>query len=795
MNLHALKTAAFPGLCYLFLASGAGVALAQTAPAAPAATTTRSGEVVQLSAFEVSVDSVRGYATTSSTSASRIAVPVTELASSLITINEQLIEDVMAVSAEDVLNLVGGMSAFNDTRSQDGNGFALRGYTQTGAKRDGFDDLLFGANGGFDFAFVERLEISKGPNGSLHGEMSPGGTLNIVGKRPLARPRTKASLMLGSYNFYKADLDTSGFVDRARRFGYRLSTSYRNGDGALDHPGDSNKGFLAVNPSLRYRFANGLETWLWTGFVRDQSPRLRRLVRGFRTPDGRGGYLMSLADDPGVHNIMTNLQQVETDNYEVGATKSFEIGGVKIDGRVQARTISQLDTNRRVRTTGTGGGTDTFVATDGTILGSDSRNIDLAVAQSRLAGFFRNQVIADGNTINSESTSGAADFNLSFAIGPTRHRMLVSYDFNTAERITSPGLDGVNYTITSLPVLQSLGAEIVGNTARVWLYPLSKAQFVGIRPEKVAEVANQRTAQSITRQDSSRSGFGVNERMAAFDGRLHATLGAKYTQTKIDNQTGTAAVVKNSTNDWSTSLALLGKVYKGEKGEAALFVNAKDTFVPVFTIDRRLATDGQKFPNRTVVENEVGAKLDLLGSRVVATAAVFDKVEDNALLSEIDVDGSITGVPGRSYQAPVGERTTKGWDLDVAANLTRSLNVVLAYGRTRERLADGTPRSGRAASNWSGLARYEVQSGPFKHLSLLWQYTWWGQSRLNNRTYWVVPPGDLHTAVLGYRWRNYVVRLRVENVFDELKVRPGVNETALGVTDHRNYRFSVESTW
>lgn len=773
---------------------GASVYAQTPAPATPAAARNSDGTVV-LTPFEVTSDSVRGYATTSSTSASRIAVPVTELASSLITINEQLIADTMAVSPEEVLNLVGGMSAFNDTRSQDSNTFALRGYTQTGAQRDGFDDLLFGANGGFDFSFVERLEVSKGPNGSLNGEMNPGGSLNIVGKRPLAKPRTKVSLMIGSYNFYKGDLDTSGFVDGARKFGYRLSASYRNTDGPLDHPGDSRKGFLALNPSLRYRFANGFETWVWTGFVRDQSPRLRRLVRGFRTPDGRGGYLMRLADDGGVHNIMTNLQQVETDNYEVGATKSFEIGPVQVAARVQARTISQFDTNRRVRTTGTGGGTDTFVARDGSILGSDSRNIDYANAAANLAGFFRNQVIADGNTVTSDSSSGAADFNLTFAAGPTRHRMLISTDFNRAERVTSPGLGGVNYTVTSLPILQQLGAEIVGNTARLWLYPLSRAQLVGILPEEVAAVANVRTNQNVTRQESSRAGVGVNERMSALNGRLFFTAGAKYTHTKIDTQTGTAALSRNATSDWSTTFALLGKVYKGEKGEAALFVNTKDTYIPVFTIDRRLATEGQKFPNRTAVENEAGVKLDLLGSRVVATAAVFDKVEDNALLSEIDIDGSITGVPGRSYSAPVGERTTKGWDLDLAANVTRGLNAVLAYGRTRERLADGTPRSGRAATNWSGLVRYEVQSGPFRNASLLWQYTWWGASRLNNRTYWTVPPGDLHTAVVGYKWRNYTMRLRVENVFDKLKVRPGVNETALGVTDHRNYRFSIETAW
>jgi outer membrane receptor for ferric coprogen and ferric-rhodotorulic acid len=303
----------------------------------------------------------------------------------------------------------------------------------------------------------------------------------------------------------------------------------------------------------------------------------------------------------------------------------------------------------------------------------------------------------------------------------------------------------------------------------------------------------------VTDQNSVRDGFGVNERMFAFNNRLVLTGGAKYTLTEITTRSTNAAGITttspNESNDWSTSLAALVKVYRGEKGDVSLYANTKNTFIPVFTIDRRLATNGQKYPNRTAVEDELGVKLDLLGSRVVATAAIYDKVEDNALVTEVDEDGSVTGVPGRTYQAPIGERTAKGWDVDVAANVARGLDVVLAVGHVDETQADGSPRTGRSANTWSGLAKYEVQTGPLKHASFLWQYTWWGASRLNNRTYWTVPSGDLHTAVLGYRWKKYSFRLRVENVFDDIKLRPGVNETAVGVTNHRNYRFSADWAW
>ena len=55
-----------------------------------------------------------------------------------------------------------------------------------------------------------------------------------------------------------------------------------------------------------------------------------------------------------------------------------------------------------------------------------------------------------------------------------------------------------------------------------------------------------------------------------------------------------------------------------------------------------------------------------------------------------------------------------------------------------------------------------------------------------------MPPGYVHTAILGYKWKDVNFRLRVENVFDTLKLRPGTNETAVGITNKRNFRFSVD---
>ncbi|HND89562.1 MAG TPA: hypothetical protein PK971_14615, partial [Saprospiraceae bacterium] len=44
---------------------------------------------------------------------------------------------------------------------------------------------------------------------------------------------------------------------------------------------------------------------------------------------------------------------------------------------------------------------------------------------------------------------------------------------------------------------------------------------------------------------------------------------------------------------WSDSYGVLVKAYKGERGDVALFYNANETFIPVYTLDQRLASFGK----------------------------------------------------------------------------------------------------------------------------------------------------------------------------------------------------------
>ncbi|MBI5693826.1 MAG: TonB-dependent receptor plug domain-containing protein [Verrucomicrobia bacterium] len=784
--MHTLPSRVAAGCLIL-----AGFATAQIVPVdrKPA-----QDETVQLSPFEVSAGAVQGYATTSATSASRLAVPITEIPTNVIVLNETLIEDVLAVGVEDTLSLIGGVSALAETTSAETNQFSSRGYTSASAQRDGFTDLLFGNKGGFNYAFVERIEYVKGPAGILYGQHTPGGMLNLVSKRPLSRPRTKVGVMAGSYGFYRGDLDTSGHLGAKKKFGYRLAASYMLTHGPLNHPGElfKDKGFLAINPMVRYRTDQGIELWAWTGFIRDRSPRLRRITKTFQSNgDGIAHPHPEIMDNGMAHNVVTNYSQVNTDNYELGATKRFDLGPLRLDVRLLGRTIQQFDSGSLVTTSGS----DVYVDKAGAIIGTDGRTFDFSRVLGNLGGFYRPGLQTTGTSNTTESSTYATDFGFAFKLGPTQHKLLVFATYNRLEQVATPGINGRVYTVTTAAALEALGAERVGTVGRVWLYPLNRIALAGITPERVVANATGSTLQNTTKVEGDQTAYGFQERLSFWQNRAFLVAGARFTDNETSNQVNTAAATVTTDRSWSDGYGALYKAYAGETGDVALFYNANETFIPVYTLDQRLATFGQKFPNRIVSIREYGVKVDLLKSRLVATASVYDMDENNVLLSQVDEDGTVTGVVNRSYSVPKGKRTTHGWEVDLSYHVMPGLNTVLSYGDRTARQADGTIPYGQPDQTFSALARYEVQRGPLRNASLLWSYTWWGESILSTRTNWRMLPGAIHNAVLGYRWKSYRFGFRIENVLDHLALRPSVNETAVGVTNHRNFRLSVGRTW
>jgi iron complex outermembrane receptor protein len=91
------------------------------------------------------------------------------------------------------------------------NAFALRGFVGDENLPSNYLVNGFNAGRGFggprDLSGIESVEVLKGPRAALFGRGEPGGTVNLVTKRPTFKTAGELSLSAGSFETYRADAD------------------------------------------------------------------------------------------------------------------------------------------------------------------------------------------------------------------------------------------------------------------------------------------------------------------------------------------------------------------------------------------------------------------------------------------------------------------------------------------------------------------------------------------------------------------------------------------------------------
>ncbi len=185
--------------------------------------------VIEMSPFVLTSKKDQGYGTTNSLGASRVVVPIKDTPATIISVNRQLISDTGALELVDALRWTSGVAvAAAPLNGQ----FSLRGQnTNILPLRDGLPVYASGIVFS-DMATSERLEIIKGPAGSLYGVMSPGGIVNSVSKQPLGKQQTSLSATVSSTSgrqIYRSDLDSTGPLDADGKWRYRAIGATSNG--------------------------------------------------------------------------------------------------------------------------------------------------------------------------------------------------------------------------------------------------------------------------------------------------------------------------------------------------------------------------------------------------------------------------------------------------------------------------------------------------------------------------------------------------------------------------------------
>jgi iron complex outermembrane receptor protein len=229
----------------LALGSLAGALSAQTTPSAPA-----KEEVLVLSPFVVSSAAAARYQASEATSGTRVRLSLFDSTQSVSVVTRDLIEDVGAGRVVEAAKYVAGVYESTIPNAQDRT--TIRGFQNDGATMDGFSYFSF-ANA--DPALIERIEVVKGPNAIMAPQGVPGGTVNLVSKKPIFADRGSVSVQAGRYFASRGELDVNQVVTPGK-LAVRVVAAGQDAD---DYgQGNFHQGFI-VMPMATYRFGPATE--------------------------------------------------------------------------------------------------------------------------------------------------------------------------------------------------------------------------------------------------------------------------------------------------------------------------------------------------------------------------------------------------------------------------------------------------------------------------------------------------------------------------------------------------------
>lgn len=651
------------------------------------------------------------------------------------TITSELLKEQVVTNLDDALKNAPGLTPLWTSTGRGGDGagyFSLRGFAVQPTMINGLPGLT---NGSLDPANIDKIEVIKGPSGTLFGSslISYGGLINITTKRPYDHFGGEVNYTAGSYGLNRVTVDVNTHLDEEHKINFRLNSAYHSQNSFQD-AGFKKSFFFA--PSLSYQVNDKLSFFINTEFMNNRQTNATMLFLD------RGAPLrVHNMDELGYDNkrsYTSNQLEIETPSYSLQGQMNYKFNDQWTSQTVVSRGSSSSQGYYSYLYEGT-----RFAPTEiseGIVLGrsmnyQNSTTLTTDIQQNFIGDFklgnLRNRIVIGLDYFNRGAIDNGSNYvaNGNIYIGNLDLATVNQYLYG----ITTPAdyiTNGDNGNLTKAGTDALIAdAGFSSNKTKQEVYSVYASDVINFTPA-LSVMASLRVDRFITAGDLS---------------------------TKADDFNQTAFSPK------------FGLVYQPIIDKVSLFANYMDGFANSAPVTEILA-DGSTRPRTFNPEHanqfEVGTKLNVFKDKLYATFSYYN----------IEVKDQVYVVYGATTQTAFqdGAQKNKGFEAEFVANPIDGLNIVAGYSYNDAVLLAGDPdfvghrpESGGPQNLANLWASYKFPEGDLKGFGLGFGGNYASKNKIMNRTIvgtFTLPEYTVMNSSIFYGTEKFTLTLKIDNI-------------------------------
>ena len=541
-------------------------------------------------------------------------------------ISEGLLREVGALNLDDALDLSASVARQNNFGGL-WNSFSVRGFSGDINLPSGFLVNGFNAGRGFggprDVVGIESVEVLKGPRSALFGRGEPGGTINVVTKRPEFETKGEVRLIAGRWDLRRFEGDVQTALGNAENVGVRLVGFYEDAESFRETVETERYGLY---PSVTWDVSEDTSLTYELEYTKQEIPFDRGVAF---TPEFGFTPRRTFTGEPGDGPIET-----EVPGHQLEVQHNFSANWSLLAG------LGYRDTSLEGN------------ATETNFFGRQT----LAVDGRTLSRFFRSR------DFDSEYFVARAEVAGEFDTGSVRHRLLIGGDYDKFENQMfierfRGGFLGASPDISALNPADFLLLDVLNPVFGQFDTP---------------------TPGPNTDRDEELDGFGfyIQDQIDLSE-RLQIRVGLRWDDFTQDLTDLRATPVTTNTSTDSRVSPQFGAVYRINPG-FSLYASYGEGFRQQ---TGSTLEGSQPSPNLTE-SAEIGFKVDLGhfydGVSGNLTVTAFEVDQDNFLVNDDRPEATTAGFFTRS----AGEARSRGIEFDANLAFESGTNIWLSYAYT-----------------------------------------------------------------------------------------------------------------